>query len=75
MFFLFKNNKISKKTNFLHPNIIIIVGQNENIIRQQVKESGVEASPVLVPSSVPRITDVPRINGKGGIKIFLIILF
>lgn len=45
------------------------VGQNENIIRQQAKETGVEASPVLVPSSVPRITDVPRINGKGASSV------
>uniref|UniRef100_A0A915LLM0 HTH La-type RNA-binding domain-containing protein n=1 Tax=Meloidogyne javanica TaxID=6303 RepID=A0A915LLM0_MELJA len=45
------------------------VGQNENIIRQQAKETGVEVSPVLVPSSIPRITDDPRINGKGASSI------
>ncbi|CAK5090561.1 unnamed protein product [Meloidogyne enterolobii] len=45
------------------------VGQNENIIRQQAKETGVEVSPVLVPSSIPRITDDPRINGKGASSV------
>lgn len=50
----------------------ILVGQNENIIRQQAKESGVEVSPVLIPSSIPRITDVPRINGKGGLLMEIV---
>jgi hypothetical protein len=41
------------------------VGQNEFVLKQIAKECGEAASPVLVPKDVPRITDIPRMNGKG----------
>nr|CAD2175009.1 unnamed protein product [Meloidogyne enterolobii] len=58
-------NGLPQPTSYFTQPILRNVGQNENIIRQQAKETGVEVSPVLVPSSIPRITDDPRINGKG----------
>jgi len=53
-----KSHNLSQSPNYA-------VGQNEFVLKQIAKERGEAASPVLVPKNVPRITDIPRMNGKG----------
>ncbi|KAL3123790.1 hypothetical protein niasHT_010003 [Heterodera trifolii] len=49
------------------------VGRNESVLRQCAKDDNRSWDPAklaatMLPSPVPRITDVPRLNGMGGIS-------